>query len=73
VHLVDEGTDTGPIVAQVAVPVLDGDTEETLSGRILEQENRLYPKVVRYFAEGLVRVVGRRVFVDVPERQGPLT
>lgn len=43
VHMVDEGTDTGPIIAQVAVPVLPGDTEETLSERILLEENRLYP------------------------------
>jgi phosphoribosylglycinamide formyltransferase-1 len=42
VHLVDEGLDTGPILAQAAVPVLDGDTEETLSARILEQEHQLY-------------------------------
>ena len=43
VHLVDEGTDTGPIVAQAAVPVLDGDTEESLQRRIQEQEHRLFP------------------------------
>ncbi len=43
VHLVDDGTDTGPIVAQVAVPVLPGDTEDALAERILVEENRLYP------------------------------
>jgi phosphoribosylglycinamide formyltransferase-1 len=46
VHMVDEGTDTGPILAQVAVPVLPGDTEQTLSDRILVQENRLYPRAL---------------------------
>ena len=49
VHLVDEGLDTGPILAQVAVPVLDGDTEATLSARILEQEHTLYVAVIASF------------------------
>src|SRR5690606_33746879 len=61
VHLVDEGTDTGPIVAQAAVPVRDDDDEASLSARILEQEHRLYPAVVRWVAEGRVSVSGRRV------------
>jgi phosphoribosylglycinamide formyltransferase-1 len=63
VHLVDEGTDTGPIVAQAAVPVLDGDTEESLRLRIQEQEHRLYPLALRLLAEGRLRVEGRRVHV----------
>ncbi len=46
VHWVDEGLDTGPIIAQAAVPVLDGDTEETLSARILVEEHRLYPATI---------------------------
>jgi phosphoribosylglycinamide formyltransferase 1 len=46
VHLVDEGLDTGPILAQTAVQVLEGDTEETLSGRILAEEHRLYPAAI---------------------------
>jgi phosphoribosylglycinamide formyltransferase-1 len=46
VHFVDEGTDTGPIVVQAAVPVLDGDTEETLHERIKEVEHRLLPQAV---------------------------
>jgi phosphoribosylglycinamide formyltransferase-1 len=46
VHLVDEGLDTGPILAQRAVPILDGDTEDTLAARILEQEHELYVKTV---------------------------
>ena len=61
VHFVDEGVDTGAIVVQGAVPVLAGDTEETLSARILVEEHRLYPAAVRLFAEGRLEVVGRRV------------
>jgi phosphoribosylglycinamide formyltransferase-1 len=59
VHFVDEGVDTGPIVAQAAVPVHDDDDEETLSARILEQEHRIYPEALRRLAEGRVRVEGR--------------
>jgi phosphoribosylglycinamide formyltransferase-1 len=61
VHVVDEGTDTGPIVIQAAVPVLDGDTEETLSARILVQEHRCYPRAIALWAEGRLRIEGRRV------------
>ena len=61
VHFVDEGTDTGPIVLQAAVPVLPGDTEETLSQRILAEEHRIYPEAVRLFAEQRLRIEGRRV------------
>ena len=64
VHLVDEGTDTGPIVAQAAVPVLDGDTEESLQQRIQEQEHRLFPLALGLVASGRHRVEGRRVHVD---------
>jgi phosphoribosylglycinamide formyltransferase-1 len=63
VHFVDDGVDTGPIVLQGAVPVLDGDTEETLSARILGEEHRLYPEAIRLFAEGRLEVTGRRVRV----------
>jgi len=66
VHLVDEGTDSGPIVMQAAVPVLDGDTEETLAARILAQEHRLYPRAISLFAEGRVSIDGRRVRIDAP-------
>lgn len=52
VHLVDEGTDTGPILAQAAVPVLDGDTEERLSERILVREHELLVHVLNSIAEG---------------------
>jgi len=64
VHLVDEGLDSGPIVAQEAVPVLSGDTPERLAARILEAEHRLYPRAVRLLLEGRCRVEGRRVIVE---------
>lgn len=67
VHFVTPELDSGPIIAQAAVPVLAGDTEETLSARILRQEHRLYPLVVRWFAEGRIVVTGGRVTVrDIP-------
>jgi formyltetrahydrofolate-dependent phosphoribosylglycinamide formyltransferase len=55
VHLVAEGVDEGPILAQAAVPVLPGDTEERLAARVLAQEHRLYPAVLRAFAGGAAR------------------
>jgi phosphoribosylglycinamide formyltransferase-1 len=61
VHFVDEGVDTGPIIIQAAVPVRDGDTEETLSARILEEEHRIYAEAIRRFAHGRLRIDGRRV------------
>jgi len=61
VHVVDEGTDTGPILIQAAVPVLDGDTEETLAARILAQEHRCYPRAIALLAQGRVQIDGRRV------------
>ncbi len=64
VHLVDEGTDTGPIVAQAAVPVLDEDTEETLQRRIQEQEHRLFPLALGLLASGRLQIQGRRVHVE---------
>ena len=64
VHFVDEGVDTGPIVLQACVPVLEHDTEETLSARILVEEHRLYPEAIRLFALGRVRLGGRRVTVE---------
>ena len=63
VHFVDAGVDTGPIVAQASVPVRDDDTEDSLAARILAEEHRVYPEVVRLFAEGRLRLSGRRVSV----------
>jgi len=64
VHFVDEGTDTGPVIAQAAVPVLDGDTEATLAARILEQEHLLYPQAIQWIAQGRLSLEGRRVRLD---------
>jgi len=61
VHFVDETLDGGPIIAQRVVPVLDDDTEETLSTRILEQEHVLYAEAVALVASGKCEVVGRHV------------
>jgi len=67
VHFVDEGTDTGPIIAQAVVPVLDDDTEESLAARILEQEHRIYPWALQLIAGGRLVREGRRVRVlDAP-------
>ena len=60
VHFVDEGTDTGIIIAQQTVPVLDGDDEDSLSARILAQENELYPQALNDVLCGRISVVGRR-------------
>jgi phosphoribosylglycinamide formyltransferase-1 len=63
VHFVDAGTDTGPIIAQTAVPLLPDDDEEDLRERILAEEHRLLPAVVRAIASGQITVEGRRVRV----------
>jgi len=60
VHFVDSGVDTGPIILQEIVPIKDGDTEETLSRRILAKEHLAYVKAVRLFAEGKVKISGRK-------------
>ncbi len=61
VHLVDAGTDTGPIIVQRAVPVLPGDTPATLHARIQEQEHEAYPEALRLLAANRLRVTGRCV------------
>jgi phosphoribosylglycinamide formyltransferase-1 len=58
VHLVDEGVDTGPILAQAAVPVMPEDDEASLAARILEQEHRIYPEVLAALAQGRVKADG---------------
>jgi phosphoribosylglycinamide formyltransferase-1 len=63
VHIVDEGLDTGPVILQEAVPVLAGDTEETLHRRIHEVEYRLFPQAINYYCEGRLRVEGRCTFI----------
>jgi phosphoribosylglycinamide formyltransferase-1 len=64
VHFVDEGLDSGPIIIQKCVPVLTGDTEETLTARILEQEHVIYPEAVRLFTEGKLKIEGRNVVTE---------
>jgi phosphoribosylglycinamide formyltransferase 1 len=63
VHFVDEGMDTGPIIIQAVVPILDNDTEDTLSARILKQEHKIYSRAIQLYAEGRLRIEGRRVIV----------
>ena len=64
VHFVDEGTDTGPVIAQAVVPVLPEDDDAALAARILVEEHRLYPQAIQWFAAGRLSVEGRRVRVD---------
>ena len=63
VHFVDEGTDTGPIILQKAVPVFDDDTEETLAARILIEEHKALPEAIQLWADGKLTIKGRKVFV----------
>jgi phosphoribosylglycinamide formyltransferase-1 len=61
VHFVDEGTDTGPIIIQSVVPVLDDDDADSLSARILKQEHKIYSRAIQLFAQGRLEITGRRV------------
>ena len=70
VHFVTEGVDEGPIILQAAVPILDDDSPETLAARILVQEHKLYPRAVQLFAEGRLRVDGRRVLIELGKSVG---
>jgi phosphoribosylglycinamide formyltransferase-1 len=71
VHFVDEGTDTGPIIIQAAVPVYDDDTAESLNARILKQEHKIFSQAIQLYAEGRLEIQGRRVlakgFPKVPD------
>ena len=64
VHLVDEELDHGPILLQATVPVEEGDSEESLSARILEQEHRLYPEAIQLILDGKVRLDARRAVIE---------
>jgi len=64
VHFVTPDLDHGPIVAQAQVPVLDDDTEASLAARVLEQEHIIYPRAVRHFIEGRLRLENGRVVQD---------
>ncbi len=63
VHFVDEGIDTGPIIIQSVVPVLQDDTRETLADRILKEEHRIYPQAIQYFADRKIIITGRKVHI----------
>ncbi|MGD8537744.1 MAG: phosphoribosylglycinamide formyltransferase [Candidatus Aminicenantes bacterium] len=63
VHFVTPEVDMGPIIIQAVVPVLQDDSEETLSERILKEEHKIYPEAVRLYFEGMLEVRGRRVFI----------
>ncbi|MDQ0204883.1 phosphoribosylglycinamide formyltransferase [Pectinatus haikarae] len=63
VHFVDEGTDSGPIIIQAAVPVLDNDTEESLAERVLQQEHIIYPRAVGLYLNGSLEIKGRKVLL----------
>ena len=69
-HLVDEGTDTGTILIQGVVPVLQDDEIESLKARILAVEHRLYPCALRWAVEGRLEFsVGKRLHIDVPSSE----
>ena len=63
VHFADEGVDSGPIIIQAVVKVKDSDTEGSLSKRILTKEHEIYPQAVKLFAEGKIKVSGRRTII----------
>ena len=65
VHFVDEGVDTGPIIIQASVEVMDNDTIDSLADRILEQEHIVYPEAVKLFAEKRLSIEGRRVKIQL--------
>jgi phosphoribosylglycinamide formyltransferase-1 len=65
-HFVRGAVDSGPIIAQAAVPVLDGDTPDTLAARVLAAEHRIYPLALSLVASGKARVVDEKVTIDLP-------
>ncbi len=72
VHFVDEGLDSGPIIAQSSVPVLDDDTAVTLAARIHGVEHQLYPWAIEQIARNRIRLEGRRVILDASAGAPPL-
>ena len=63
VHFVDEKLDHGPIILQKALEIEDNDTEETLLARVHNEEHKIYPEAIRLFAEGRLKINGRRVVI----------
>lgn len=72
VHFVTEELDGGPLVIQARVPVLPGDTEASLSQRVLQQEHRIYPEAIRLFACGRLKCVDNTVWLDQHELKAPI-
>ena len=70
VHFVTPALDHGPIIIQAAVPVLDTDDEASLAARVLNEEHRIYPLAVRWFAEERIRLQQGRVVLDLPQHAG---
>ena len=68
VHFADEGVDTGPIIIQAVVPVLEDDTAEDLAARILKEEHRIYPQAIQYYAEGRIEIEGHKVRIRSERR-----
>jgi phosphoribosylglycinamide formyltransferase-1 len=68
VHFLDEGVDTGPVIVQAVVPVYEDDTEDTLAGRILKEEHRIYPMAIRLCLAGKLTISGRRVLIRGEDR-----
>ncbi len=66
-HFVDDGTDTGPIILQAVVPILDNDTVDTLAARILKEEHRIFPESLRLWSRGRLCIEGRKVTI-LPEK-----
>ena len=64
VHFVDSGVDTGPIILQSIVKIKNGDTEKTLSKRILAKEHQAYPEAIRLFAEKKIKISGRKTIIS---------
>lgn len=72
VHFVTPALDHGPVVLQAAVPVLDGDDEDSLAARVLAQEHQIYPRAVRWFVEGRLSLEAGRVRVSGSHQEGAL-
>ena len=69
VHFVTEGVDEGPIICQAAVPVMAGDSPDTLAARVLAAEHQIYPRAVKWFLDGRLRIEGNQVKLSPPEPQ----
>lgn len=72
VHVVRGDVDDGPIIAQAMVPVLKGDTAETLAARVLDAEHKIYPRALALLASGAVRVEGKKIVATSPDVRLPI-